>query len=391
MRVGIDATCWSNRRGYGRFTRGLIDALLKVNKEHEILLFVDDHTHKNDNLPEGAQCIVVPTSQAPTKAASASSSRSLSDLWAMANAVMHCKLDTFFFPSVYTYFPALTGASIILGVHDVIAEDYPQLVFPDKKHRKLWEIKGWFAHRQADYIMTVSEHAKGGIIRHFGHSPDKVFVIDEAPDAVFRRLSPAELNRDLLSKFGLLSTRFFLYLGGVNPHKNLVALVESLAEVRQDEQFQDVKLVIVGDVKDGFTPGLDELRKRIETLGLNDSVIFTGYISDEDAVHFYNTAMAVVLPSFAEGFGLPAIEGAACGVPVIATRNSPLPDLLSGGGLFIQPERKEQLTQALFDIVRDEVERHNMGQVARQKALQLTWQRSAEQMQTMLERVAQNR
>lgn len=80
----------------------------------------------------------------------------------MTKSVAGQSLDAFFFPSVYTYFPAITTGKIILGVHDVIAEDYPDLVFPDKKHRRLWALKGWLAHKQTNYIMTVSEHAKKG-------------------------------------------------------------------------------------------------------------------------------------------------------------------------------------------------------------------------------------
>jgi glycosyltransferase involved in cell wall biosynthesis len=393
MRVGIDATCWANRRGYGRFTRGLLRALLDSDKKREYILFVDDHTHALGDLPEGAEYVVVPTSQSPTEAASAATRRSFGDMWAMTRAVAKCKLDAFFFPSVYTYFPTLTEASIILGVHDVIAEDYPQLIFPDKKRRKLWELKGWLAHKQADFILTVSEHAKGGIIRHFGHAPDKVFVIDEAADPIFRPLTANEINHELLVRHGLTpKNRFLVYLGGVNPHKNLVTLAECFAKLRSDEQFDDLKLVIIGDIKsDGFTPGLSELRQRIDELKIKDNVIFTGYISDEDAVHFFNVAKAVVLPSFAEGFGLPALEGAACGTPVIATRNSPLPDLLSGAGYFIDPEKPDQLLRSMQQLFEDEHEWRNMSCVAKQKSQKLTWLNSANQMQSMLTLIEETR
>ncbi|HEY9778077.1 MAG TPA: glycosyltransferase family 1 protein [Planktothrix sp.] len=393
MRVGIDATCWANRRGYGRFTRGLLTALLESDKDRQYVLFVDDHTDALGDLPQQAERVVVPTSKGATEAASATTRRSFGDMWAMTRAVARCRLDAFFFPSVYTYFPTITDASIILGVHDVIAEDYPQLIFPDKKRRKLWELKGWLAHKQADYIMTVSEHAKGGIIRHFGHEPDKVFVIDEAADPIFRPLPSAELNNELLSKHGLsIKDRFLLYLGGINPHKNLINLVECFAQIIKEENFKDMKLAIIGDIKnDGFTPGLTELRQRIEQLDLAEHVVFTGYVSDENAVHFLNVAKAVVLPSFAEGFGLPALEGAACGTPVIATRNSPLPDLLAGGGIFVDPAKPAQLLEAMRNLLGDEQERHQMGQVAKQKAQKLTWQHSANQMRKMLSVVEESR
>lgn len=393
MRIGIDATCWSNRRGYGRFTRGLIHALLSANVDDEFTLFVDAQTFAKHQFPPGATFVVVETSQAPTDAASASGQRSIQDLWAMMQAVSNHPLDILFFPSVYTYFPVITKATIILGVHDVIAEDYPKLIFPDRRGRWLWNIKGWLAHHQADFILTVSNHAKNGIVRHFKQHPaDRVWVIDEAPDPIFRALAPTEINWELLSQQGIdRADRFLLYVGGINPHKNLGMLIDSLAVLHQEDDYQDVKLVIVGDLKtDVFTPGLDALKMQIATQQLDNSVRFTGFLPDPDVVHLFNVAQAVVLPSFAEGFGLPAIEGAACGAPVIATQNSPLPDLLAGGGLFIDPTQPEQLTQALRQMLGDEEGRHQMAEIALAKAKQFTWQRSGQQMQAMFAAVGRN-
>jgi glycosyltransferase involved in cell wall biosynthesis len=387
MRIGIDATCWSNRRGYGRFTRGLIHALLETNIDDEFILFVDSHTFARHKFSDRAICVVVDTSQSPTEAASATGQRSLKDLWAMMQAVARCPLDILFFPSVYTYFPVITKATIILGVHDVIAEDYPDLIFPHLRSRWLWNLKGWLAHHQADFILTVSNHAKNGIVRHFKqHTPDDVWVIDEAPDPVFRALLPNEINWKLLSDHEInQGDRILLYVGGINPHKNLGMLMESLAVLYHEVSYQNVRLVIVGDIKtDVFTPGLETLKIQIARLHLENNICFTGFIPDADIVHFFNIAQALILPSFAEGFGLPALEGAACGIPVIATRNSPLPDLLADGGIFIEPTQQDQLTQALREILNDEAGRLRMAKIALEKASQFTWQKSAQQMQTML-------
>ncbi len=389
MRVGVDAACWSNKRGYGRFTRGLLNAFLESNTKHELVFFVDSQTAGDGDLPSNVRTVVVNTGDRPTDAASASDSRSIRDLLAMTKSVAGQSLDAFFFPSVYTYFPAITTGKIILGVHDVIAEDYPDLVFPDKKHRRLWALKGWLAHKQANYIMTVSEHAKKGIVRHFKHNQDRVFVIDEAPDPVFTTLSPDKVDRSVLSRFGLtVDSRFLIYIGGINPHKNLPMLVQSLAEIRTKPGMQDVKLVVVGDLKDGFTPGVSELKSKIAELHQDDAVIFTGFVKDEEVIHLLNVAQALVLPSMAEGFGLPAVEGAACGIPIIATQNSPLPDLLRDGGIFIDPNSLTELTNALSVMLGDSVKRDEMARVATAKAQQLTWQRSASQMDMMLSKVA---
>lgn len=386
MRVGIDATSWSDRRGYGRFTRGLLEALLVADSEHELLFFVDRQTHEHSALPTGGSWVVVPTGASPTEAAAHSSRRSVGDLWAMATAVRRARPDILFFPTVYTFFPVLTGATVIVGVHDVIPEDYPRLVFPALPGRFFWRLKTRLAHLQADHILTVSHHARRGILRHYGHPPERVHVVDEAADPIFRPLPPADIDAAVLARQGLApGERFVVYLGGMNPHKNLASLVAAVAAVRARPGLEDLQLLLVGEVeKERFSPGVEAVRAQITAHHLASAVRFTGFVSDADTVHLLNAAQALILPSFAEGFGLPAVEAAACGTPVIATRNSPLPELLAGGGLFIDPHQPQELTAALAQLLGDEAQRSEMGRTALARARALSWQRSAQQLLALL-------
>ena len=388
MRIGIDVTSWSNRRGYGRFARGLLPALLEAGGGHEYVFFVDSRTFEQSRLPSGADCVVVPTRESPTEAASHSGRRSLRDMAAMTAAVARAPLDVFFFPTVYTFFPVVTRARVVLGVHDVIPEDYPEWVFPDRRGRRFWNLKARLAHFQADYVLTVSRHARRGILRHFGHPPERVWVVDEAADAVFLPLP--EADGEVLARHGVAEGgRFLVYLGGINPHKNLEALVASLAEVRRIPGLEELRLLLVGDFeKEVFTPGVETIRSRIDEMGLARAVTFTGFVPDDEAVHLLNASDALVLPSLAEGFGLPAVEAAACGTPVVATRNSPLPELLKGGGLFVDPERPEELTAALAELLGDEALRARMGAAALERARELSWERAARQFLELLDRIA---
>ncbi|WP_218081777.1 glycosyltransferase family 4 protein [Anthocerotibacter panamensis] len=388
MRIGVDAGCWANRRGYGRFTRGLLEALLAQPSEHEYLFFVDAQSYAQQPFPPRAKLVVVPTGQSPTAAASAGGRRAVGDLWAMAEAVRRTPLDVLFFPSVYTYFPAWTQATVILGIHDVIAEDYPDLIFPGGQGRRLWALKGWLARQQANYVLTVSDHARNGILRRFHPHSERIWVVDEAPDPVFRPLK--NLDGALLQRYGIRpGERFLIYLGGINPHKNLTMLVQALADL--GSEYADVRLLLVGDRADGFTPGLDALLSKITALDLTHRVHFTGFVPDPEVVHLLNAAQVLVLPSVAEGFGLPAVEAAACATPVIATRNSPLPDLLAGGGRFIDPTQPEALTHALREILADPHLREQLGQGAHARASQLSWARTARQMTALLDAIAQER
>lgn len=394
MRIGIDATCWSNPRGYGRYARGLLTALLTEPQQHEYILFVDNQTYANSEwpIPEEAELALVDTKISPSKAASASERRSLQDVWAMAAAVGSTQLDVLFFPSVYTYFPVRTDAQILVGIHDIIAESYPNLVFPERKRRYLWGIKNWLARRQADMIITVSEHARAGIVEHFHWPVEKTWVVGEAPDAVFRRMIDGSAIDSVLASHNLTrDSRYIMCLGGLNPHKNVPMLLAILAQLRNDPTFADLKLLLVGPAEsDNFTPGAGRTREQIEALQLDGAVHLTGYIPDEEVVCLLNAAMALVMPSFDEGYGLGAVEAAACGTPVIATANSPLPQLLAGGGYFIDPHRPDELNAALRQLLRDDDHRRNLGRMAQERASELTWARAAGQFCELLDALEAN-
>ena len=389
MRLSVDASCWANERGYGRFTRSLLRAFLSRPRRHELVLFVDAATADSVSLPEGARVVVVSTREAPARAASASGSRSLPDLLVFSLAMSRARADAFFFPSVYTFVPILSTRPVLVGIHDVIAEEYPDLVFPGVRGRALWTLKGVLARRQADVVVTVSEYSREGIQRLFGTPPDRIRVVDEAADPAFRPLGPEERDGALLERLGLCGVaRGVACIGGTNPHKNLGSLVDAIAELRTHPSLSSLRLVLVGDAdRDPFTPGLGALRARIAARGLGDAVVFAGGLSDAGAAQVLNAAELLALPSFSEGFGLPAVEAAACGTPVVATRNSPLPRLLEGGGFFIDPSRPRELVEALGRLLLDESLRLAMGARARERTRALSWERSADQFEAILNEV----
>jgi glycosyltransferase involved in cell wall biosynthesis len=388
MRIGVDASCWVNQRGYGRFARCLLLSMIENFPQHEFIFFIDSESAKGIQFPSTIKVIEAKTKNRAVDSASAESRRSLSDLWAMSLAVSRCHLDVLIFPSNYSYFPVLTSAKVVLGIHDIIAEEYPDLVFPDRKMRFFWDLKSLCARQQAHHIFTVSEHARKGILRKFRVKPERISVVDEAPDSAFRRIPLDALDASPLRKFGLgESDQFFLYVGGINPHKNLPALMAALAILMKKDDCS-ARLVVIGDIKnDSFSPGLLELRKAIAENNVEDRVIFTGFLPDEDTAAFMNSALALVLPSFAEGFGLPAVEAAACGTAVIATVNSPLPLLLAGGGVFVNPESVDEIYSALELIYYSPKTRAQMQETAYNQANRLNWRNSANQLMTTLERL----
>jgi glycosyltransferase involved in cell wall biosynthesis len=257
MRIGVDASCWANQRGYGRYTRELLNALLSLDRRNEYLLFIDKASALlADDLPAGVEQVRVETSKPATQAASAAGRRSLRDLWAMRQAVyQHGRdLDLFYFPSVYTFFPPRTSAKVIVTIHDTTAERYPRLIFPNWRSRLLWKLKVQLAVRRADLIATVSEASKRAIMKEFRVPEARVRIIFDAVGSEFYPIRRDPRTREVIARYGVNAEEpFILYVGGISPHKNLETLVEAHALLLGQPDIPRVNLVLVGDYqKDVF-------------------------------------------------------------------------------------------------------------------------------------------
>ncbi|MGH2404865.1 MAG: glycosyltransferase, partial [bacterium] len=234
-------------------------------------------------------------------------------------------------------------------------------------------------------ILTVSDHASAGIIERFQVRRERVRVVLEAPDPIFRRLpSPRDVS-EVLPRLPLpRGCRFLLYVGGLSPHKNLPLLIDAYRSVIAEPEFAELRLLLVGDYAgDVFYSAYPELRSLVARYGLEGRVLFTGYVPDDVLVHLYNRAELVVLPSLEEGFGLPAIEAAACGKPVVASEVSPIGDLLGPAATTFPPRDGTALTQALETLLRDPDKRRAMGAEAARRAAGYTWERAAAQVHAL--------
>lgn len=388
MRIGIDGGTWGNARGYGRFTRQLVRALVELAQPHAYTLFLDPFAPRDD-IPPGLQVITVPTREAPSSAASVDGYRSPRDLWAFSRALAAAPLDLIYFPSVYTFVPILRRRSVVVCIMDTIAERFPQYVFKNARARLFWNIKTRLAVRQATRVVTLSEHARRGVQEYFHLAPEKIRVSGAAPAAIFQPSADAAAVRAAFSRVGLPpDARVVLYFGGISPHKNLSVLVGAFADLRRDARWADVQLVIAGDyARDVFYSAYPALRAQVEAT-CRDAVIFTGYVDDATAALLLNGAQVCVLPSLDEGFGLPGVEAAACGTPLIATRSSALPEVLGDAALYFNPTQPAELRAALARVLQDPALRETMRARGLERARQLTWRGVAQRVVQVFEELA---
>lgn len=380
MKIGIDASCWANKRGFGRFTRELLIALLELDEANEYLFFVDSKMNQFDDLPTRAKLITARTEFSAVSAASADGRRSLRDIWAMTREVSKHKVDVFFFPAVYSYFPLLNRTKTVVTVHDLIADHHPELVFPSARSKFFWKMKQSLAFRQADVIATVSEYSKKEIAEHFRVPDTRIRIISEAARPVFQPLSTTNGFASVLSKYGLaLGESFLLYVGGISPHKNLKTLITAFDRILDAEGGDQPKLVLVGDYEnDPFFSAYPELKHLVSDLELDEKVVFAGYVDDEDLAHLYNAAAMLVFPSFEEGFGLPAVEAMACGTPVAASRAGSLPEILGDAGRYFDPSNVESMAAVIKGLLADKTARGKMRDLGLARSQKFQWKRAAE-------------
>lgn len=390
MRIGIDASTWPNVRGFGRFTRALVHAMLRQPSGHEFVLLADQAIEA----PPGAQVVQVPTRKATHQAAVADGNRSPADLLRFSAAAARSRLDLLFYPAVYSWFPCPPGLRNVLTLHDAIAEHFPDMVFPHSRERCLWNLKVRLACWQASRFLTVSEAARQEIVTYLKLDARRIDLTTEGPFEAFTPLPAgrvaAQVRAELWGAFGLpAGTRYFCCVGGFSPHKNVIGVVRAFAGLCGSGR-QDIHLLLVGDRKSqGFSSNVDALMREIDAHpAVAGRIHFTGFVSDEMLALIYATALALVMPSFSEGFGLPAVEAMACAAPVIVSDSGSLPEVVGDAGLHVAPGEPADIAAAMARLLdeprlADELSRRSVA-----RAAVYNWDRAAAMALACLERAA---
>lgn len=237
------------------------------------------------------------------------------------------------------------------------------------------------AIKRSEKVIAVSESTKKDLIDFFKIKPEKIEVVLEAAHSQYRLIGDKEKIKEVLFKYKLPQD-FILFVGTLEPRKNLVKLIEAYKKII-DAGLNNYKLALVG--KKGWY--YEEIFKKVKDLELEKDVIFLGYVPDEDVPYLYNTAVCFIYPSLYEGFGLPVLEAMTCGCPVITSNNSSLPEVAGEAGILINEQSAEDMSEALKKVLSDSILREKMREDGLKQAEKFSWGRAAQEMLIIFKKI----
>ncbi|PWH18256.1 MAG: glycosyltransferase family 1 protein [Ardenticatenia bacterium] len=381
MRIGIDASraVRLERTGTELYSYHLIRALLRVPQEHHVILYA----------PRDLPADILPETRAGQ---SKISQIGLSDtdakrwtvriipfprLWTHVrlNWELRCHPpDLLFIPA--HVMPLACPVPTVVTVHDLGYRYYPEA------HRAFdrWYLD-WSTRRHvrlAAYIVADSEATRHDLAYHYGADLARVRVIYPGYDETLRRVEDAQIIADTKARYHIAGD-YLLYLGTLQPRKNLSRLIEAFARAglswRPSGQ-QDLQLVLAGQKGWDY----DALVRLVNRMGLQNRVLFPGYVAPEDKAALLSGAKALVFPSLYEGFGMPVLEAMVCGVPVVTSRVSSLPEVAGDAAVLVDPLDVDSIAAGLSQVLCQPDLCRMLVERGYRQAQRFSWQNAARQL-----------
>lgn len=282
-------------------------------------------------------------------------------------------LDVFFTPT--HYLPIFAPKKSVVSILDVSYLYFPELF----KKKDLIQLKKWtkYSAIKSMKILTISESSKSDIIKEYGVKESKVKVIYPGINKVlssrYRVLSMEELNK----KFGV-NGKYILFVGTLQPRKNITRLIEAYSKLDTDTQ-----LVIVG--RRGWQ--YEEILASPEKYNVKDRVLFLENVTDEELPAVYRNAHFFILPSLYEGFGIPVLEAMNYGTPVITSNVSSLPEVGGDAVLYVDPNDTMDISSKMKKLLSDDSLRRQLIEKGKKQVEKFSWEKSAKQTLAVLEEV----
>lgn len=274
----------------------------------------------------------------------------------------------------------------VVTVHDLGYLAYPEAHTPASRRYLDWSTR-WSA-AQATALIADSQATRADLVAAYGVSPERVHVIYLGRDEALRPVTDPATLAAVRGRYGITAPRYLLYVGTLQPRKNLARLIEAFARVCGGPAGAgpaDVQLVLAG--RQGWL--YDDLFALVNRLGLAGRVLFPGYVAGEDLAALYSASLAYVFPSLYEGFGIPVLEAQACGVPIMTGNNSSLPEVAGDAALLVDAGDVDAIAAAMERLLLDDDLRAELTRRGLENVKRFSWEKCARETLAVLTAVAQ--
>ncbi len=276
--------------------------------------------------------------------------------------------------------PPFVHGKTVVTVHDMVYRAYPETVRGRTKH--MLDLGLVTSMHRADRIVTDSEFSRSEIIKYYPEFSDKIRVVPCGVDTEqFHPETDADKIAAMRNKYGI-PKNYFLYLGTLEPRKNLERLIDAYAQFAK-KQTNPPTLVLAG----GKGWLYDGIFAKVKSLGLEQHVLFTQYIDSADMCALMSSALAFTFPSIYEGFGMPPLEAMACGTPVLVSDAASLPEVTGDCAVIVKPDDTGSIADGLERLYNDENLRRRLSAEGLERAKLFSWERSAQMLHAIYEEI----
>ena len=356
MRIGIDAHMVGSREtGNETYCQGLVEGLAQIEDHNEYMVYL--------NSP-GAMPSVNGHGRLQRRML-----RSASNAWRLAMGFAQASRDDGLDLLHVTYnVPFFTRCPAVVAVHDISYVHFPE--FFSKRDLRLLSTYVPYSVKKARQVLTLSESAASDIERVYHVPRSKISIIPLAARAIYTDMAQPMRVDQAREAYGLTGP-YVLAVGNLQPRKNLVRLIEAFAQL--PGSLSDLKLAIAG--REQWQES--EVYRRVADLQLQERVVFTGYLSDQELALLYHGTLALIYPSLYEGFGLPILEAMSCGTPVICSNTSSMPEVAGDAAIMVDPLSISDISEAIARVAQSRSVRDDLRRKGMKRAAKFSWQKTA--------------
>jgi glycosyltransferase involved in cell wall biosynthesis len=359
MRIGIDAHS-AERDGTGNctYTRNLILHLSAIDRENQYVLFVTDTSHPfYTQLRDRSNLEIVSVRRSPAW---------FRVFFSMAAASYRKKIDLL---HVQYFAPFLHRGVLFCTIHDLASYRFPE--YFSRLERFMFRTLLPVSVKKADLVLTASAVSKNDLISLLHLPEEKIRITYCGVSDVFFSNTTDEEKEKITEAYGL-KKKFLLYVGRIDPRKNLARLIDAYARLRRERSL-DYDLAIVGKVY--LEPA--DLQQSLVRSGYREDIHFCGYVPDKDLAVLYSAADAFVYTSEFEGFGLPPLEAMASGTPVIASDIPIFKEILGDAAILVNPLDVASIEKGIFQALSDCELRKSLIAKGKDRVKEFTWEKTA--------------